>query len=69
MAKIERLIGEAKDKKASVERIVDRMAKYLVLAIFLLAAIIYFVTSDAERAITVLIVACPCALFLVPPQQ
>ena len=67
VAKIEKMIMESQAKKAPVERMVDRFAKYFVPAILVLAVIVYLITQDIYRAITVLIVACPCALVLGTP--
>ncbi len=67
VAKIEKMILESQAKKAPVERIVDKFAKYFVPVILILAVIVYLITQDIQRAITVLIVACPCALVLGTP--
>jgi Cd2+/Zn2+-exporting ATPase len=67
VAKIEKMIMESQAKKAPVERTVDRFARYFVPTILILALIVYFVTLDIHRAITLLIVACPCALVLGTP--
>ena len=67
VAKIEKMIIESQAKKAPVERTVDRFARYFVPSILILAAIVYLITLDIHRAITVLIVACPCALVLGTP--
>jgi len=67
VAKIEKMITEARTRKAPLERIVDRFAKYFVPAVLIFAAIIYLLTFDIRRAITILIVACPCALVLGTP--
>ncbi|TBV82822.1 MAG: cation-translocating P-type ATPase [Desulfobulbaceae bacterium] len=67
VAKIERMITESLAKKAPVERTVDRFAGYFVPAVLVFAALVYLITLDIRRAITVLIVACPCALVLGTP--
>jgi heavy metal translocating P-type ATPase len=67
VAKIEKMIMESQARKAPIERTVDRFAKYFVPTILVLALIVYFVTLDIHRAVTVLIVACPCALVLGTP--
>lgn len=67
VARIEEMIREAQGRKAPVERTVDRFAKYFVPAVIAFAAIVYLVSGDIRRAITVLIVACPCALVLGTP--
>lgn len=67
VARIEGMITEAQGKKAPVERIVDRFAKYFVPVILILSVVVFLFTGDIRRAITVLIVACPCALVLGTP--
>jgi heavy metal translocating P-type ATPase len=67
VAKIEKMIVESQAKKAPVERTVDRFARYFVPTILILAVIVYLITLDIHRAITLLIVACPCALVLGTP--
>jgi Cd2+/Zn2+-exporting ATPase len=67
VARIRRLVEEAQTEKAPVQRTMDRMARYFVPAVFLAAAGVFGVTGVPERAITVLIVACPCALVLGTP--
>ncbi len=67
VAKIEKMIKEAHTRKATVERTVDRFARYFVPAILILAGIVFLATYDIRRAITILIVACPCALVLGTP--
>ncbi len=67
VAKIEKMMKEAHGRKAPVERTVDRFARYFVPAILILAVIVFLATSDIRRAITILIVACPCALVLGTP--
>ncbi len=67
LARIKRLVVEAQREKAPVQRTMDSLARYFVPAVFMAAAITFAVTNVMERAITVLIVACPCALVLGTP--
>ena len=62
-----RLVEEADRKKAPIQRIADRCASWLVPAAFLLAVAAYSFTGDIVRAVTVLVVFCPCALVLATP--
>ena len=61
------MVKDAENKKAPMQRIVDKWASYLVPVAMLIAVIGYFVTGDVIRAVTVLIVFCPCALVLATP--
>lgn len=67
VARIKAMISEAQGRKAAVQRLVDRFATYFVPAMLVIAAVVYVVTGDIQRAITVLIVACPCAFVLGTP--
>jgi len=67
IARMIALIREAEHKKAPIVRTMDRWASYLVVVALLLSGIIGFVTGDIIRAITVLVVFCPCALVLATP--
>ncbi len=67
LAKIKRLVEEAQSQRAPVQTTMVAMSRYFVPIVFAAAAVTYAVTGVAERAITVLIVACPCALVLGTP--
>ena len=45
-----------------MQRIVDKWATWLVPIALLIAVAAYFITGDLERAVTVLVVFCPCAV-------
>lgn len=61
------LVKAAEDKKAPIQRIVDKWAAWLVLIALLIAVSTYLITGDLTRAVTVLVVFCPCALALATP--
>ncbi len=61
------LVKKAEDNKAPMQRIVDKWAAWLVSIALLIGIATYFITSDVERAVTVLVVFCPCALALATP--
>ena len=67
LQKLIRMVEEAENKKAPMERIADRCASWLVPAALLIAIIAGLVTKDIVRAVTVLVVFCPCALVLATP--
>lgn len=67
LSQIKRLIIEAQAEKSPIQRVMDRFARYFIPAILLIALITFLVTWKATRAITILIVACPCALVLGTP--
>ncbi len=62
-----RLVEEADEKKAPIQRIADRWASWLVPVALLIAVLAYIFTGNIVRAVTVLVVFCPCALVLATP--
>lgn len=62
-----RLVQEAQERKAPVVRIADRWASRLVPTALFTALAIGLVTQDVLRAVTALVVFCPCALALATP--
>ncbi|WP_456475785.1 heavy metal translocating P-type ATPase [Candidatus Pyrohabitans sp.] len=67
VSRIERLILDAQQKKARIQRTVDHYTTYYVPVVSLVALATYFYTGDIKRAITILIVSCPCAFILGTP--
>ena len=85
LGQVLRIVADARRNKASVERLVDRFAKYFLPAVLLLAGLTFVgtnwqrlqaeLTSDPTStvawrwmpALSVLVVACPCALILATP--
>lgn len=67
LQKLIRMVKEAEDKKAPMARIADKCASWLVPVAMIIAIIAGIVTKDIVRAVTVLVVFCPCALVLATP--
>lgn len=67
LQKLIRMVEEAEDKKAPMARIADKTASWLVPVALLIAIVTFVVTKDIVRAVTVLVVFCPCALVLATP--
>ncbi|ABX41741.1 heavy metal translocating P-type ATPase [Lachnoclostridium phytofermentans] len=61
------LVKEAENKKAPMQKIVDKWATWLVPIALLIAIVAYIITKDIVRTVTVLVVFCPCALALATP--
>ncbi len=76
VTKLRKLVEEAEGKKAPISKVADRWAGYIVPSALILSVIIFFVayfgfrvgvTEAVERAVTMLVVFCPCALALATP--
>lgn len=79
LAQIVRMVGEAQRTRAPIERVVDRVSRYFVPAVIGVSVLTFVVWSlfGAEpklahalvNAVSVLIIACPCALGLATPMS
>lgn len=67
LGQIRRMVAEAEEQKAPVERILDRYAKLYTPVAIALAAILWAVTGSISPAITMLIIFCPCVMVLATP--
>ena len=67
LQKLIRLVQDAENKKAPMARIADKAASWLVPVALLIAIVAGLITKDIVRAVTVLVVFCPCALVLATP--
>jgi Cd2+/Zn2+-exporting ATPase len=67
LGKLIRLVQDAEQARAPILRTADRYARYFTPLIIGISAIVYLATGDIFRAITILIVGCPCAFILAAP--
>ncbi len=67
IARMVRLVQSADAGKAKVVRTADRWATWIVAVSLVTAIAAWAVTGDVIRAVTVLVVFCPCALVLATP--
>ena len=67
LGKVQKLILEAEGTRIPIMRMIDRYAAWYTPTILMLAGTVLFFTRDMERAVTMLVVACPCALILAVP--
>ncbi|NNE98504.1 MAG: heavy metal translocating P-type ATPase [Pyrinomonadaceae bacterium] len=76
LAQIVRMVGEAQRSQAPIQRLADVVSAYFVPAVILVALIAFAVwivfgsfTYALVAAVSVLIIACPCALGLATPMS
>ena len=67
LGKVQQLIMAAEKTQIPIMRIIDKHVKWYVPVIMMVAAISYFFTKDINRAISALVISCPCALILATP--
>jgi Cd2+/Zn2+-exporting ATPase len=67
LGQIRRMVEEAQQKKAPIERMLNRYAKFYTPAAIMLGALLWWWSGDMTRAITMLIVFCPCVMVLATP--
>lgn len=67
LKKMIRLVEEAEENKAPIVRIADKWARILVPVALGCAILIWLITKDISRAVTALVVFCPCSLILATP--
>lgn len=62
-----KMVKEAQASKAPSARIIDSWANWFVPLSLAIAVLVYMVTGDIVRGVTILIVFCPCAMLLSTP--
>jgi Cd2+/Zn2+-exporting ATPase len=67
LGRVIKLVSEAEVHKPQAIRLIDRYARWFTPAILGCAAVAWALTGDISRAVTILIVGCPCALILAAP--
>lgn len=67
LGRVQNLLNRAVAAKTPVIKILEQYVVYYLPLILIIAGTVLFITEEADRAISVLIVACPCALVLSSP--
>lgn len=61
------MVEEAQEQKAPIERLLNRFAKFYTPTAIILGGLLWWISGDVMRAITMLIVFCPCVMVLATP--
>lgn len=67
LGKIIKTVRQAQENKGEVQKTADQFAKWFTPIILLICIIVWFTTYDLMRVMTILVIACPCALVLATP--
>ena len=67
LQKLIRMVEDAEKNQAPSQRIADKWASWLVPVALLIAVLAYVFTGNIVRAVTVMVVFCPCALVVATP--
>jgi Cd2+/Zn2+-exporting ATPase len=67
LARIVQLVEKAQTTKAPIQNIADRFTVWFLPTVLVLAVIVYLTSGDLKSAVSILLVACPCAFAIATP--
>lgn len=67
LGQIVQMVKDAQSQQAPVQRLANKYARILVPVTMSIAGAVFLFSGDIMRAVTVLVVVCPCALVLATP--
>ncbi len=67
LGRVQSLILQAASSKTPITRMLDQYAGYYTPLVLCVAGVVMFFTRDLDRAISLLLIACPCAIILSGP--
>jgi Cd2+/Zn2+-exporting ATPase len=67
LARIVHLVQEAQGTRAPIQNLADRFTTWFLPAVVVLAIIAFTISGDVKVAVSVLLVACPCAFAIATP--
>ncbi|MCE5341025.1 MAG: cation-translocating P-type ATPase [Planctomycetaceae bacterium] len=67
LARIVHLVEQAQGTKAPIQNLADRFTTWFLPAVLVLAIIAFLISGNVKVAVSVLLVACPCAFAIATP--
>ena len=67
LGRVQDLVLHAEHTKTATQRLADRYAAYHTPVVLMIAVIVLLFTNDMERAIALLVIACPSSIILATP--
>ena len=67
LSRIVHLVEQAQGTKAPIQNVADRFTVWFLPVVLVLAITVFIVTGNAKTAVSILLVACPCAFAIATP--
>ena len=67
LGKVKEMILAAEGSKSPIVRIIDNYAGYYTPTVLMISGVTWWFTHDMQRVITLMVIACPCAIVLATP--